>query len=346
MLPLAAALLPSAGERPVRDPVGFCWTPAAMARLVACLEERAGPEVAAPAAPVAAVSPHDDYLYAGPVYFPLFRSLRVREAIVFGVTHAAVRREIGDPEGVLLLDAYTAWTGPYGPVPVSPLRERIRAGLAPGDTVVSDRAHELEHSIEALLPFLQHGSREVAITPVMVTAMPFRRMEELAGRLAPIVAGYLREKNLQLGRDAVILVSADANHYGPDFQNTCFGEGEAGHRAATANDRRLIRDHLEGPLSARRLQALAGELWGATPRDGGRTTWCGKFSIPLGLLVADRVARAALGRPLRGRLLRYGDTCSLGVLPLAGDGFGITAPFSLRHWVGFFSAAWDIAPRD
>ena len=48
---------------------------------------------------MAGISPHDDYLYAGRVYYPLFNKLRTREAVIFGVTHGAVRKEIGDPQG-------------------------------------------------------------------------------------------------------------------------------------------------------------------------------------------------------------------------------------------------------
>jgi len=46
------------------------------------------------------------------------------------------------------------------------------------------------------------------------------------------------------------------------------------------------------------------------------------------------------GRGLRGQVFRYSDTYSEGVLPLKKAGFGITAPFSLKHWVGFFSAGF------
>jgi hypothetical protein len=48
------------------------------------------------------------------------------------------------------------------------------------------------------------------------------------------------------------------------------------------------------------------------------------------------------GRGLKGRVFRYSDTYSEGVLPLKKAGFGITAPFSLKHWVGFFSAGFTL----
>ena len=43
---------------------------------------------------------------------------------------------------------------------------------------------------------------------------------------------------------------------------------------------------------------------------------------------------------MTGKLFRYSDTYSEGVLPLKKAGFGITAPYSLKHWVGFFSAGF------
>jgi hypothetical protein len=43
---------------------------------------------------------------------------------------------------------------------------------------------------------------------------------------------------------------------------------------------------------------------------------------------------------LHGELVRYSDTYSGGVLPLTQTGMGTTAPFSLKHWVGFFTMVY------
>jgi AmmeMemoRadiSam system protein B len=323
--------------RPVRDNVGFCWQRPQMERLMALL---AGTEPPAPGmeGTVAAISPHDDFLYAGRVYYPLFRNLRAKEAVVFGVTHGTVRKEIGDPHGVLILDEFPAWTGLGGRVGISPLRERIKKELPAGDFIVSNKAHSLEHSIEALIPWLQYDNPGIRITPIMVTAMPFARMEDLAGRLAAILAGYMEENQLQPGQDIVFLVSADANHYGGDFANVPYGEDEAAHARGIAEDRRIADGLVSGPLDDGKIRRLTRELWGATYLEAGGSYWCGKYDIPFGLLAAAKALRRATGRGLKGRLLRYADTYSEGVLPLKKPGFGITAPFSPKHWVGFFSA--------
>lgn len=323
--------------RPVRDDVGFCWQRPQMERLQALL---AAGQTTLPAGNglVAGISPHDDYLYAGDVYFPLFKNLRTREAVIFGVTHGSVRQEIGDPKGVLILDEYLSWAGLSATVAISPLRERIKKELAQADFIVSNRAHSLEHSVEALVPWLQYSNPDIRITPIMVTAMPFERMAELSERLAGILAAYIRENNLQLGRDIFFLISADANHYGRDFANTPFGEDEKAHAQGIEQDRRIALAAVEGTLDDKKIIGLTRELWGATYLDYRNTYWCGKYDIPFGLLAIVKTARLATGRKLSGRLFRYSDTYSSGVLPLKKAGFGITAPYSLKHWVGFFSA--------
>ena len=174
----------------------------------------------------------------------------------------------------------------------------------------------------------------------MVTAMPFERMEELSERLAAVLADYIRENKLQPGRDIFFLISADANHYGRDFNNIPFGEDEKAHAPGTEQDRRIAEAVVNGTLDDEKIRKLTRELWGATYLDYRNTYWCGKYDIPFGLLAIRKTMKKATGRKLRGGLFRYSDTYSEGVLPLKKAGFGITAPYSLKHWVGFFSAGF------
>lgn len=291
---------------------------------------------------VAGISPHDDYLYAARVYYPLFRQLQTKEVIIFGVTHATVRKEIGDPQGVIITESFDAWKGPKGPVAISPLREYIRRNLDNRYLMESNPAHAKEHSLEALIPFLQVADANIRITPVMVTAMPFSRMQELAAALGTVIVAYLRERHLTLGRDLVILMSSDANHYGQDFANVRFGEDASGHEQGTEADRQLVRQFLTGEIYPKMLQQLTTHLWGQKYSDPGETLWCGRYSIPLGMLTTLEIVRQVTGRSIVGTLLRYSDTYTEGVIPLTQTGMGLTAPFSLRHWVGFFSIGYTL----
>ena len=325
--------------RPIRDDVGFCWNADSMRKLINCLEglekEKFDPE-----GMVAAISPHDDYLYAGRIYYPLFRILKTREVVIFGVTHGTVRNEIKGLDSLLILDQFDLWPGVFQPVQVSGLREYLKANLNKNHFIVNNRAHELEHSIEALIPFLQYFNPEVKITPIMVAPMRLEKMEEISDDLVRVIAAYLKEKRLLPGKDIFFLISADGNHYGKDFNNLAFGEGQDAWEKALAFDRKLISAYLTGLMDRKKVAGLTTELWGQTYLDYRNSYWCGKYSIPFGLLTVEKVIGRTLNKKIRGQLLRFSDTYSEGVLPLTGIGLGTTAPFSLRHWVSFCSIAY------
>ncbi|MGB9835597.1 MAG: AmmeMemoRadiSam system protein B [Candidatus Saccharicenans sp.] len=325
--------------RPVRDDVGFCWNASSMKILVDYLAAQEKEKFESKGL-VAAISPHDDYLYAGRLYYPLFSHLKTKEAVIFGVTHGTVRNEIKGLDSVLILDEFDRWPGVLKPVEISPLREYIKAHLKAEYFTVNNRAHEIEHSIEALIPFLQYFNPEVKITPIMVAPMPLDRMKEIADALSEVMATYLKEHNLTPGKDIVFLISADGNHYGRDFNNLAFGEGQEAWEKGLAFDRQLIASYLTGPIDDRKVAGLTGELWGKTYLDYKNSYWCGKYSIPFGLLTTTRVIAKATGKNISGKLFRYSDTYSEGVLPLKKIGLGTTAPFSLRHWVSFCSIGY------
>ncbi len=174
----------------------------------------------------------------------------------------------------------------------------------------------------------------------MVTAMPFDTMETISDTLSALIARYVKERGLVLGADIAFLMSSDANHYGPDFSNTTFGVDVHAHERGTALDRSLVNDYLVGEISSGTIRGLTQKLWGKKYTDPNESLWCGRYSIPFGMLTTLKVVRRLTGSGLRGTLLRYSDTYSEGVLPLTKSGMGLTAPFSLKHWVGFFSAAY------
>lgn len=317
--------------RPIKDNVGFCWDAQQMNRLINYLKsvEKSPP---APAHIVAAVSPHDDYLYAAKVYYPLYRVLRAKEVVIFGVTHGAVRPEIGDPHNIVIFDDFKYWQGPEHKIAVSPLREYIKSHLDTSYFIVSNKAHTLEHSIEALLPFVQYYNPEVQITPIMVTQMPFSRMDTISDQLSAIISDYIKQNHLIPGKDIAFLMSSDANHYGRDFNNIPFGEDAKAHREATDQDRRIAHQDLDGILTPQKVDDLTAQL--------KNVVWCGRFSVPFGLLTTEKIIAKSVDKQLDGRVLRYSDSYTEGVIPLKGTGMGTTAPSSYKHWCGWLSAAY------
>jgi MEMO1 family protein len=340
-----ATTLLAQGMRPVRDSIGFCWNAGEMDRFIKYIDENDLSGFKPEDRLVAAISVHDDYLYAGRVYYPLYRRIHAKEVVIFGVTHGTVAKEMGALSNVVILDDYTTWRGPYGPVEISPLRQLIQTQLPPEYVMVSNKAHSIEHSIEALIPFLQYYNRDVKITPIMVTRMPRERMEDLSARLALILQKYLTRNRLELGKDLCILMSNDANHYGPDFNNAPYGTDARAHVLATENDKSIIASCLTGEITPAKITQLTKEIWPDSTAKKPIPLWCGRYPVTLGLLTTSKLA-AGLGLGgVSGSLLRYSDTFSEKVLPVQGTSMGLTAVFSYQHWCGWFTEGFFVKPE-
>jgi AmmeMemoRadiSam system protein B len=327
--------------RPIRDEIGFCWKPQEMDLFIDYLNKNAKNNSADRSKGlVAGIAVHDDYLYAGKVYYPLFKNIRTKEVVIFGVTHGSVKKEMGNLSDLLLLDEFDKWRGPYGDVQISPLRELIKANLPKEDYIVSNRAHSIEHSIEAEIPFLQYYNRGIKITPIMVTQMPFEKMDGMSTRLAKIVLEYIRDNKLQIGKDIFFLISNDANHYGEDFNNSPYGMDAAAHKTATDNDRRIINENIAVEINKDGLKKLTGEIW---PDSTGRKSvpvWCGRYPITFGLLTVSKILEENNLTGISGKLFNYSDTFTEKVLPVYNTSMGLTAVFSYRHWCGWFTAGF------
>ncbi len=330
----------SASRRGQLDTVGFASTAAQM-KAVFDLSATPPPPDALGAAPppgvLGVVCPHDDYLYAGRVYRQVLPLVTAKTVVVVGVFHRY--RKFG-AEGVLVFDPYETWRAPDGPVAVSPLRGEILAKLSKGDAVVDAAMHDSEHSVEALVFWLKHLRPDVEIVPILVPAATWPRLTELADHLGAALAGAMRSRGLALGKDVAIVVSADAVHYGPDFSQVPFGDGGVdAYVKAVSRDKGLLGG-LRGPLADGALQSFYSACVNPEKPTEYRITWCGRFSIPLGLLVLSRTARA-LGLPApEGRPLAYATSVGWPELPVRPAGLGETAPANLYHFVGYPAAAW------
>ncbi len=326
--------------RPIRDDVGFSWNAKEMDMFMSYLKKNnKNSKSFSSKNLVAAISPHDDYLYAGNVYYPLYKLIKTKEVVIFGVTHGTVRRAMNDPKNILIMDDYKLWNGPYGDVKVSSLRDKIKKELNQKYFTVSDKAQKIEHSIEALVPFLQYYNRDVKITPIMVTQMPYKRMEKISDDISKIIIDYIKENKLKLGKDIFFLISTDADHYGKDFDNAPFGEDKKAHKQATDLDKKIAAKTFNGLLTNERLKYLTGELWQSKNKKP-KTLWCGRYPVPFGLLTTSKITKSLLNKNLNGQVLKYSDTYTEGVIPIKGTHLGLTAPFSLKHWVGFLSAGF------
>ena len=284
-----------------------------------------------------AIAPHDDYAYAGFMYPLVLRNLAAPVVIIFGVAHRA--RQLGI-EDQLVFDGFTHWSGPYGDIAVSSLRDRIMARLPEGSYRVCDEMQSIEHSIEAKLPFLQHYHRAVEFVPILVPCMSFARMAELAPQLAVAIATIMEEDRLEWGADIALVASTDAVHYGDEDWGgrnfAIYGADAEGYAKALAHEQKILRDCFDGELRPGRIEQFTRYTLADHDHHEYKWTWCGRYSVPFGLLTAWHLQQREGGRPLAGTLLGYTTSLSDQRIEVGDlDGMGVTAPATLRHWVGY-----------
>jgi AmmeMemoRadiSam system protein B len=332
-----AMAIPSSGDlRGQQDAVGYASQPGQMARLWELSALPPAPESfgARPIPGVlGAICPHDDYLYAGRVYRQVIPLVTARTVVLVGVFHRY--RRFG-AHGLLVFDPYRAWRSPDGEIKVSDLREPLLALLPAGDFVQDAAMQDSEHSLEAIAFWLRHQRPDVEILPLIVPSAPFERLQELAARMGRALASLMKARSLALGKDLAIVVSSDGVHYGADFKYTPFGEGGVeAYLKAVEQDRAILKETLAGPLSAGKARGFFAAVVDPKKPDEYRLPWCGRFSIPFGLLLLGETA-GALGLPAPiGVPVAFGNSVGTPELPLRELGLGSTAPANLFHFVSY-----------
>jgi AmmeMemoRadiSam system protein B len=289
-----------------------------------------------------AIAPHDDYAYAGFMYPLALRQIAAPTLVIFGVAHRARDLELEDR---LIFDSFTHWTGPYGDIAVSSLREDIVARLPEASFCISDEMHAIEHSVEAKLPFLQHFNRAIEIVPILVPYMSYARMRELAQPLARAIALTMRERNLGWGDDIAMIASTDAVHYGDEGWGgrnfALYGADRAGYAKALAHEHRILRDCFEGELAPDRIERFTRYTVADHDHREYKWTWCGRYSVPLGLLTAWHLQQLMDAPRLSGTVLGYTTSIEDQRIDVSDlHGMGVTAPATLRHWVGYAAVAF------
>lgn len=334
---------PEGDRRGQNDIVGFASTAPQMDAVIQQSQERANTQKTIlqqrygwddNTAFIAAVCPHDDYVYAGRLYQLLIPHIQAKRIILFGVFHKARYFNCQDR---LVFDAYKTWYAPYGNVNVSSLRDEIIQRLPQADYIVNNDMQMVEHSVEAIVPWLQAYNRDVEIVSILVPYMDWGTMQRLAGDLTEVLANLCQQKGWRLGKDLAMICSADAVHYGDvDWGGknfAPFGTDVLGYQMAVKRDLNLAENKLSGLVTDDKLK---GFFYSCVDEKDVRKyliTWCGRFSIPFGLNVASRLTHTLEERPLNGFLLDYGTSISEATLEV--DGIGATAPHNLHHWVGY-----------
>jgi len=283
-----------------------------------------------------AICPHDDYTYVGWLYPAVLRNVKASTVLLIGVAHKAKKFGLEDK---MVFDSFDQWAEPYGPVKVSNLREKIMNKLPRSGYIIHDSLQQAEHSLEALIPVLQYYNRKIEIVPILIPYMAFAKMDELSGSLALALTKVMQELDLDWNKDIAIVISTDAVHYGDEDwggQNYApYGCDSAGYRQALAHEYEIISNCLLGGLTKSKLRQFNEYTVQDTNFRTYKWPWCGRYSVPFGLLTAFYLEQNLRSNPLKGVLLGYSNSIMQPAIPVEDLKMGKTAIADLHHWVGY-----------
>ncbi|MBM5812475.1 MAG: AmmeMemoRadiSam system protein B [Gammaproteobacteria bacterium] len=221
--------------------------------------------------PKALIVPHAGYVYSGPVAGSAYRLLRdaaadIRHVVLLGPSHRVALTGLAVP-------AVNAFTTPLGEVAIDRQgRERL-VGL--GLVTVADAPHELEHSLEVQLPFLQVVLGEFELLPIAVG-------EATSADVARVIEAVWN------GPETLLLVSSDLSHY---HDAVLARRLDAATAAAIVEQRRELDGEqacgatgINGLLLAARRRGLVVEQLdlrnsGDTAGDASRVVGYGSFAV-------------------------------------------------------------------
>ncbi len=222
--------------------------------------------------PKALIAPHAGYIYSGETAAMAFASLRpaassIRRVVILGPSHYV-------PFHGLAVSSAELFLTPLGTVEVDTQAVERIAHLP--QVVVSDDAHEREHSLEVELPFLQRVLDEFQVVPIAVG-------DASAGEVAEVLEAIWG------GPETLIVVSSDLSHY-HDY-DTAQRLDQATSESILALGPAPIDDHLacgsrciNGLLEMARRKGLKSELLdlrnsGDGPGDRSRVVGYGAYGF-------------------------------------------------------------------
>ena len=146
--------------------------------------------------PKALIVPHAGYVYSGPIAASAFKQIvphknKINRIVLLGPSHRVAFKGLAVPESDI-------FNTPLGNIPIDQNSIQKLSGLS--QIIVSDKAHEEEHSLEVQLPFLQEILGEFSLVPIVVGDAERHEVADVINRLWG-------------NEDTLIVISTDLSHY-------------------------------------------------------------------------------------------------------------------------------------
>lgn len=179
--------------------------------------------------PKAVIAPHAGYIYSGPIAAGVYARINpagISRVVLVGPSHRVPLRG-------LAASGASVWRTPLGEVPVE----------APDGVPVNDAAHELEHSLEVQVPFLQTVLGKFTLVPLVAG-------DASAGTVAEIL------EKLWGGPETLVVISSDLSHY-ENYETARAMDTAAAETILALNERGLDYDNACGRVPICGLLHLA-----------------------------------------------------------------------------------------
>ena len=288
-----------------------------------------------------AISPHDDYAYVGDLYLKILKGIKAKTVILFGVAHKAKDFELEDK---IIFDSYDAWMAPCSNVEVSGYRDKILAKLPDSLYTVHNEIHRVEHSLEALIAFIHYYNPELEIVPMLVPYMSYDKMQQIAKLLSKAIAKVIKKENLNWGDDLALVISTDAVHYGDQDWGgknyAPYGTDSAGLVAVKNTEIEIINRCLIGEVSPEKIRNFIQYTVQESDYKEYKWTWCGRYSVPFGLLTAYHLNNKMGNSILKGDFIGYSTSIDHPKIKVEDLNMGTTAPANNHHFVGYAAVGY------
>ena len=70
-------------------------------------------------------------------------------------------------------------------------------------------------------------------------------------------------------------------------------------------------------------------------------TWCGRYSVPLGLLTVNDLNESLYQEPIKGQVIGYSTSIEHDPIPVSDLRMGVNAPANEHHWVGYAAVKYN-----
>ncbi|NTW99843.1 MAG: AmmeMemoRadiSam system protein B [Geobacteraceae bacterium] len=156
------------------------------------------PENATPKPAKGIISPHAGYVYSGAIAGRVFSQVAIPDTVlIIGPNHHGTGAAAAlYPEG--------EWLTPLGAVPIN---SRLNSLLLRHTSYLqTDRiAHQLEHSLEVQVPFIQYLRPDVTLSAICLGHGDYLPLRDIGQGIAAAIREY--------GEEVLIVASSDMTHY-------------------------------------------------------------------------------------------------------------------------------------